>query len=376
MKRTRSLTVIALVAMLLSTFASALFPGAAYADTYSSQPDESTGVDTYLRDTAATANYGTGTVLQVGEYTGNFINYTTLIKYDLSGIPSNATITSATLSLWVSADYADNAPTVEVRRVKRNWGESTATWNTYDGSNNWSTAGGTGANDVDTATATGSEALSASLSAGTEVQFTLDTAEVKKLTDGTYTNYGWLLKVASGSDNCYGFHSSSSATSGYRPKLVIVYSVATATPTTTATFTATNTPTNTATSTAFTPSNTPTDTPTNTPVTPTETFTPSATSIYTDTPTNTPTETFTPSPTSIYSETPTYTPSVTYTPTLTFTPSGPTLTPDATEWYVIYSTRVAERDSPAVVIGAIACIPLLLIPITVFILWLVFRKRS
>ena len=380
MKRTRPLAVIALAALLLSILASALFPGAAYADTYSSQPDETNGIDTMLLSDTATTNYGTNANIAVGESNAAAQISRSLIKFDLSSIPSNATISSATLSLWFKTDLSAAARTLSIYRCKRAWTEAGATWNKYDGTNNWQTAGADGADDRDSS-ATGTASISAAETLNTEKQISLDVAEVTKLIDGTYSNNGWVLRVDTENYDQYYYHSSSSTTAEYRPKLVIEYSIATATPTTTATFTSTNTPTNTATSTAtFTPSNTPTDTPTNTPITPTETFTPtftftpSATSIYTDTPTETPTETFTPSPTSIYSETPTYTPSVTYTPTLTITPGGPTLTPDATQVYE-YWLDISKQSLPTGILLSILCALLLICILVGVVVW-VFTRRQ
>jgi hypothetical protein len=66
-----------------------------------------------------------------------------LVQFDLSSIPLGSKIVSANLSLY----YLDR-PTVDpvgriywAYRVSQSWHEGLATWNTYDGSNPWTTPG-------------------------------------------------------------------------------------------------------------------------------------------------------------------------------------------------------------------------------------------
>jgi len=47
--------------------------------------------------------------------------------------------------LYLASAEGVGTHTFDVRNMLRNWGETTATWNTYDGTNNWTTAGGLGA---------------------------------------------------------------------------------------------------------------------------------------------------------------------------------------------------------------------------------------
>ena len=46
-----------------------------------------------------------------------------LLAFDLSSIPSNATITAATLTLQCTKVAANTATNISLRRVSRNWGE-------------------------------------------------------------------------------------------------------------------------------------------------------------------------------------------------------------------------------------------------------------
>ena len=70
-----------------------------------------------------------------------------LIKFDLSSIPSNATITSATLSLWTDADFSDNDRTIRVYRLKVPFNESQATWNEASTGTSWQSPSASGTND-------------------------------------------------------------------------------------------------------------------------------------------------------------------------------------------------------------------------------------
>lgn len=82
---------------------------------------------------------------------------------------------------------------IDIHYVTRGWTEGTgdatetgdgATWNTYDGSNNWTTAGG----DFN-ATATDQVDLT-----GVGLYSWTVTADVQNFMDGTPVNYGWILK--------------------------------------------------------------------------------------------------------------------------------------------------------------------------------------
>jgi hypothetical protein len=291
-----------------------------HATTYSSQPDGTTGLDTLMQSDNPTTNYGTSTTLNVGEHNAATSKNRTLIFFDLSSIPANATINSATLSLWQVSESSSNARTLRVYRDLRSWSESQATWNIFSTGNNWGTAGGFNASDAEQ-TDIGSCAFTATEANG-EKQWTLTASAIQEMVSGAFANNGFVIKADTETDDLFRFRSSDDSTAAERPKLVIDYSEATHTPTNTATFTATDTPTNTATATD-TPTNTATatDTPTNTA---TATDTPTNTATATDTPINTATATDTPINTATATDTPINTPTETATPTITLTPSATT----------------------------------------------------
>ncbi|MBI5291535.1 MAG: DNRLRE domain-containing protein, partial [Chloroflexi bacterium] len=219
------------------------------------QPNGAAGMDARLASNQATTNFGTDDKLYVGESNQNSSVHRSLLRFDLSGIPANATITSATLSLWLTDDFSDNAGAFSVYRVKRAWTEDGATWNAAATGSNWNTAGLDLTADAE-GTAIGSRAMTASEANG-EKQWTLDAAKVQEWVSGTFANNGLLLRAGLEQNDQYRFASSDYVLPGWRPKLVIHYTLPTPTPTATHTPTQTPTPTHTAT-----PTSTPTPTAT------------------------------------------------------------------------------------------------------------------
>ncbi|TMG02044.1 MAG: DNRLRE domain-containing protein [Chloroflexi bacterium] len=79
--------------------------------------------DTYVKNTNATTNYGQDTTLQADMEPSI---KRALIRFSVTGIPSNATIQSATLRLFV-VDESNQSGSVQ--RVNGSWSENTTTWN-------------------------------------------------------------------------------------------------------------------------------------------------------------------------------------------------------------------------------------------------------
>lgn len=346
MKKTFALLMLLCLVLL---FAPAPVTARPLGDTVTIQPDETDSVDTSISSSSATSNFGTAGNLPIGELSGSTSTRNSLLKFDLSSIPSNATITSATLYITIYTDAADNTTTFSVYRMKRAWTESGATWNTYDGTNSWQTAGGTGTNDRES-TGIGSRSMSASESVPAEISFSLTASKIQEMVSGTFTNNGFMIASSGETDAGYWAYSSNQATTTVRPRLVINYDPATSTSTVTSTVTQTptitNTPTVTATPTVThtataTVTATPTNTVTQTPVfTPTETATPTITLTPAHTSTDTPTITATATVTATRTET--------LTPTVTITPGGPTLTPQPTAELVTVITLESSGEAFAI----------------------------
>ncbi|MGD9644439.1 MAG: DNRLRE domain-containing protein [Pirellulales bacterium] len=108
------------------------------------QPDAASGVDAYITDAVPTGNFGTAETLLVGtNVIGSAFNMRSLLRFDVSGVPLGTAILQATLHLQITSSIlaSDDAFTA-YRLTQTGWTEDGVTWEKYDGSNNWSTAGG------------------------------------------------------------------------------------------------------------------------------------------------------------------------------------------------------------------------------------------
>jgi uncharacterized repeat protein (TIGR01451 family) len=138
--------------------------------------------DNWLRQDAATTNYGTDAQLRTRPNPGPSQDNHAIVLFDLSGIPAGATVVSATFGIYEETTR-DSTQTITLYRLTESWTESGSTWNSRNGTNNWSTAGGTY-----NATSLGSFAPTAvgfkTFSVGSVVQNWLN---------GTYANDGFIL---------------------------------------------------------------------------------------------------------------------------------------------------------------------------------------
>ncbi len=236
--------------------------------------------DTHLYQYATSANYCNEDRFRVGYNLKQ--QYTSLLHFDAAPIPANATILDAKLELY-AAGWGGSNMTLDAYRVLRAWIDCQATWNQAYSGNPW---GQPGCNDTATDRSASPEDTVSTTGINQWYRFDL-TQLVQGWVDGSVANNGILLRAASPwSISMFHFASAQNSTANLRPRLVVTYRTAVATPT--AVHTPTNTPTPTATRT---PTQTPTpiDSPTVT-ATPTQTLTPTASA----TPTNTPTVTQTP----------------------------------------------------------------------------------
>jgi hypothetical protein len=128
-----------------------------------------------------------------------------VMHFDVSSIPSNATITSVTLTLYLDlvADGSDR--TCTLYRLTDDWGEGTsffnggmcaasttgdATWiHEFYSSTDWSSAGGDYSSTVSSSASCGDTA-GQSYTWGSTSQLV---ADVQAWVSGTESNYGWIL---------------------------------------------------------------------------------------------------------------------------------------------------------------------------------------
>ncbi|MBI3045853.1 MAG: DNRLRE domain-containing protein [Betaproteobacteria bacterium] len=133
------------------------------------QPDAATGKDTYLDDSNVTRNFGGMTILRLRS-----ARFESLLQFDLAALPAGSRVIpwydatagalqpGAKLSIYKTAASAAAVDSIAALLITRTWVEGTktgagvadgATWNTYDGTNNWPAPGiGYDARTLSTAT--------------------------------------------------------------------------------------------------------------------------------------------------------------------------------------------------------------------------------
>ena len=177
--------------------------------------------DTHIRSDNTSTNYKTQTSIGIGEPNNNTFIYRALLKFDLSGVGAGEVATGTpTLYLYRASDLSSNARRFNVYRVKQTL-TTDATWNTYDGSNNWGTAGCADTTNDRDATAFGYRDMSGAETADQECAFPLDLTLFNAWLSGSFTNNGIAIIAETESDDAILFRSVDYATDATkRPKLV------------------------------------------------------------------------------------------------------------------------------------------------------------
>ena len=142
-----------------------------------------------------------------------------IVRFDLSPIPSDATVVQATLHLYAAAWNGGNLG-VGAYQIKRSTNASQATWMQAENGNLWAIPG---CNDLTTDRS--EEAVGTFGTNGIEKWYTLDlTALAKQWHEGSVQNHGVLLRALSVfAPGSYYFGSANSGNPIYRPKLELVY---------------------------------------------------------------------------------------------------------------------------------------------------------
>jgi len=212
-KKLRSL--IAIVSLLMLTLV--MLPSVAFADTMTFTATK----DTHIKQIAPNSSAG-GTANPItsdGNSDGAGSDQFALVGFDLSSLPSNATVTDADVEINVSNSSVDNH---FAREVLRNWNES-ATWNATGTGTNWATAGANNTTSDIASTAFGT--ITANVS-GYET-FNVPLTTFSNWKNGT--SHGFLVRSPSSNDDMK-FTSREGSVGANRPKLVVQYTVADTTP--------------------------------------------------------------------------------------------------------------------------------------------------
>lgn len=171
--------------------------------------------DTYLHQYAPDSNYCTQDFLRVGYKQ----QYAPLLRFDLSPIPSSATVQRATLQVYARG-WSGSDMTINAYRVVRGVNQCQATWNRARSGEDWSLPGCN-----DTSSDRGATPESSVSTSGVSRWYSFDlTAAMQGWINSETTNNGVLLRGA-GSMSTSLFHlaSAQSSDARLRPRLVVNY---------------------------------------------------------------------------------------------------------------------------------------------------------
>lgn len=179
--------------------------------------------DTWVDQGNPTTNQNTNGALYAQLFSAGRI-IRSLLKFDLSSLPSGAIVTSATLTLTKS-DASGTRKAAKVYRIlaaNSAWSITTATWNTKDGSNAWAGSNGCGTSGTDYSSTSMGSYADASGTLSSPVDITLTVSEVQAM---IAANHGVLIRAddEASATTLNTWLSANDATSGNRPKLTIDY---------------------------------------------------------------------------------------------------------------------------------------------------------
>lgn len=173
--------------------------------------------DTEINQGAGTSVAGTNSVFQIYPWTTSF-SKRAVIRFDLTAF-AGCTINSAWLVMMEQSTNTVSR-TINVHRITKNWSENTTHWTSP-----WTTSGGDFAGS-----AVGSFSPTWT---GTIKKDSVElTSSVQSFTNGTFANYGWLLKISSedATQQYWVYYSKEVSTISYRPILRIRYTGCTVLP--------------------------------------------------------------------------------------------------------------------------------------------------
>jgi len=184
-------------------------------DTLVLQPGPVDGIDVTIQDINPTSNFNTDNDFHANAWTAQGVSFIDrgLIEFNLTSIPLNATVISATLtfhtnlnSINYQLNYGDNA--AWLIRVLAPWQVDQVTWNTQP--------------EIATSNFINLPQITVNDTVGYNVNVTID---VQNMVTNPGANFGWIIKLQT--EAIYiarNFASSDNAVPEWRPKLTVIYS--------------------------------------------------------------------------------------------------------------------------------------------------------
>ncbi len=176
-------------------------------------------IDTTISEKDPTVNFGNADECYVdgNDPDGEYLDKSVLLKWDVSELPSDEIISSASITLRVTNSSSNAYPLYE---LKPDWQELQATWQRSDSGINWGTPGAQGASDR------GSTSLGSFAAPSTGFQ-TIDLNSaglelVQSWVNDANANQGIIIADSSINDGI-DFYCRDASSAAYRPQLTIEY---------------------------------------------------------------------------------------------------------------------------------------------------------
>ncbi|QQG38532.1 MAG: DNRLRE domain-containing protein [Candidatus Woesearchaeota archaeon] len=216
MIKNKLLFTILILSLLMST--------SVFADTLIIKPTTSQAKDTYVDAANPSLKSCDNSIIYIGRIFNGDDRMLGIISFDLSKIPKNSTITSATLTFLnavktTSTVYFPNPYSYEIRAFDKQWSESSTNCPTF------TSIGKNSAVNKMMITDTGTVSFKVNAAAGTEKQNLIVTNFVQKVVNGQIVNNGMLIKPKEGAPNTHYryFAAESKVLSQNHPTLTVVY---------------------------------------------------------------------------------------------------------------------------------------------------------
>lgn len=183
--------------------------------------------NTEMEDTSPDHEFGGGVYMATGYWdtSSGEVTERTLLRFDLSSIPEDAEIVSATLRLVLNNRVAipsDYVIQLEIHEPDKPWVETEATWNNATASVPWDTGGGDYSGPVGNVDIPVNE-----YDLGDAIDISLDAALVQQWVNNPTENRGMLFRSTSenttddAEKNRVVFYTSYQGTEADRPRLVV-----------------------------------------------------------------------------------------------------------------------------------------------------------
>ena len=171
--------------------------------------------DSWLNANATGTNYGSNTTMRLDTAGGVAGDGRPVFRFDLSSIPTNATVTGVVLRLQVTTVSSTESRTARLYALSQSFTEGGVTWNARGTGQNWTTAGGTYGTELATRAITGAGAYTwSSATLTTRVQSWVTTPS---------GNLGFLIGDTATGTVTKDFATKENANTTIRPILEVTY---------------------------------------------------------------------------------------------------------------------------------------------------------